>query len=103
MTLNTFFTAVVLISTVRSIEYFISESGIDDPLCGNETDPCGSLYAVSLLINKTWNEYDEIYIIDGQNDSLLMTYFILNNTNSYDPCLPIPFDKSKTINITFNP
>ena len=49
-----------------------------------------------------WDEYQtSIYIIDGQNLTQIIEYKQLNNTNQWNPCIPMPFEKDTIINITF--
>ena len=42
-----------------------------------------------------------IFIIDGQNLTQITEYKQLNNTNQWNPCIPMPFDDNITINISF--
>eukprot|EP01084_Bolivina_argentea_P271002 460959_1 len=88
-------------------KYFISKDGIDTNTCGDVSNPCGTMYYTSYLMKQNKGiDPIEIYLIDGQNETEIMQYLINNNTNNYDPCLPMPFNynefTSRAVNITFN-
>ena len=53
------------------------------------------------MINNGSDQDNEIYIINGQNISQIETYKRLNNTNKWNPCIPITFNGNKSITITF--
>ena len=55
-----------------------------------------------MLINNSseWREY-QIYIIDGQNITQIKDYQQMNNTNKWNPCIPMPFAENKQISIIF--
>ena len=66
----------------------------------------GTLYHTSMLINNINGSGFEldvyvIYIIDGQNATQIEEYKQLNNTNKWNPCIPMPFVGNKGIFITF--
>ena len=44
----------------------------------------------------------EIFVVDGQNQTQIESYIKLSNTNNWDPCIPITFNRRSTITITFN-
>eukprot|EP01084_Bolivina_argentea_P157515 274480_1 len=94
--------SLIVIGITNSAKYFISKSGINNPACGNQQNPCMSLYYVSTLITllsiNSTNEDYIINIIDGQN----YTTNSQTNTTVYNPCLPIPFKLSNDITINFN-
>eukprot|EP01084_Bolivina_argentea_P047931 88365_1 len=86
----------------QSQNYYIAKYGSDDqPMCGNITNPCGTLYFVSSCIQNSLNSEFVIIVMDGQNKSDINQYHQLQNTDNYDPCLPIPFDGEKQITIQF--
>ena len=61
------------------------------------------MYYVSYLLNKNTNfGYQELYIVDGQNETQIKEYQQLNNTNHWNPCIPMPFKYRMPITITFN-
>ena len=76
-----------------------------------KTKKGGTLYYVSLLINNpdpsqytldfNINETIHINVIDGQNKTEISKYKELNNTNNWNPCLPMPFIIIATVSITF--
>ena len=43
----------------------------------------------------------QVYIIHGQNMTQIIEYKQLNNTNQWNPCIPMPFGHDNIINITF--
>ena len=43
-----------------------------------------------------------IYVIDGQNETEIMNHIIMNDTDNYNPCLPILFTAEQDITITFD-
>ena len=43
-----------------------------------------------------------IHIIDGQNISSIQQHLSNNDTDNYNPCLPLPFTVNTAITITFN-
>eukprot|EP01083_Nonionella_stella_P046425 124337_1 len=103
--------AILLCATLplvnaQSREIHVSKKGSDHSSCGDATDPCGTLYKASLEINAT----DILYymwtvgaiFVDGQNETDINQYISSDNTNNYDPCLPIPFDPTRHIFIMFN-
>eukprot|EP01084_Bolivina_argentea_P221127 374601_1 len=96
----------LLLLHTQSNSYFVSKNGIDSNDCGNDNNPCGTLYFVSILINdgnKNYNDTDTIYIIDGQNKDTIQQYIKNNTTNNWNPCLPVTFDKTyRKLNITFD-
>ena len=49
-----------------------------------------------------WRDDYTIYIIDGQNITQIKQYMQLNNTNNWNPCIPMPFDNSIDIILIFN-
>ena len=55
-----------------------------------------------MLINNGNSQQHEICIIDGQNITQIQQYQRSNNTNNWNPCLPITFNTNKSITITFN-
>eukprot|EP01084_Bolivina_argentea_P309866 536024_1 len=89
-------------SSFGSAKYFISEHGTDASLCGNQLNPCATLYFASILINEGVNNHNEIYIVDGQNITQILFYQQLNNTHNWDPCIPTRFYGNKSLAITFN-
>ena len=44
----------------------------------------------------------EIFVDDGQNRSQIQTYIHLDNTNNWDPCIPMTFSNEYKITINFN-
>ena len=87
--------------------YYLSKNGIDHPLCGSINNPCGSLFQASSNLNNVTNEIIQqipptIYVIDGQNQSEIQRHLIMDDTNGYDPCLPLPFINSRDITIEFD-
>eukprot|EP01084_Bolivina_argentea_P258748 436350_1 len=93
-----FILSFIVISIANSVEYFISKNGTDNPACGNQHNPCMTLYYVSTLIQLSKNNVHIINIIDGQSH----TINIQNNNTIYNPCLPMPFDSSNDVTINFN-
>ena len=64
----------------------------------------GTLYHASILINSGFSDiHHQIYVIDGQNITQINDYKQLNNTDAWNPCIPMPFSGTKYmyINITF--
>ena len=57
-----------------------------------------------MLINDIadWRDEHTIYIIDGQNITQIKQYKQLNNTNKWNPCIPMPFDNSIDISLIFD-
>ena len=61
------------------------------------------MYYASILINNSpFQTNFTIYIINGQNQTQIGQYIKLNNTNQWNPCLPLPFDYTRSITITFH-
>eukprot|EP01084_Bolivina_argentea_P287748 493754_1 len=90
---NLIYLIFVSLAVIHAKKYTVSKSGIDSPDCGNETNPCGTLYKVSTLISKGyWKDHldVEIYVLDGQNTTEIINYVALNNTYNYDPCILKP-------------
>eukprot|EP01083_Nonionella_stella_P074841 203121_1 len=89
---------------------FVSRSGKDHPSCGTQADSCGTLFMASKIIRESfdWTAFDwttrgrGIYVIDGQNETQIDGYHTFSNTNTYDPCVPIPFQTSYDVSITFD-
>ena len=60
-------------------------------------------YCASMVVNNGTNlDQHEIYVIDGQNIIQIELYHESNNTNNWNPCIPIPFDALKSVTITFD-
>eukprot|EP01084_Bolivina_argentea_P146355 256289_1 len=82
-----------IIQTSNYVEYFVASNGYDSNQCGNSTNPCGTLYQTSMLIQQqssiTYEEY-RINVINGQNKNEIQNYYTLNNTNKFNPCFPKP-------------
>eukprot|EP01084_Bolivina_argentea_P171196 296589_1 len=102
LSLFLFYLCAILTQTQEIIELFVSSYGIDGDQCGDETNPCGTLYHSSKVINEMAVNQATVNVIDGQNRTEISNYYVLNNSDNYDPCLPIPFHK-KIIKIIFNP
>eukprot|EP00485_Elphidium_margaritaceum_P015027 CAMPEP_0202729254 /NCGR_PEP_ID=MMETSP1385-20130828/186035_1 /ASSEMBLY_ACC=CAM_ASM_000861 /TAXON_ID=933848 /ORGANISM="Elphidium margaritaceum" /LENGTH=1552 /DNA_ID=CAMNT_0049395511 /DNA_START=49 /DNA_END=4707 /DNA_ORIENTATION=- len=84
---------------------FVSRSGIDSPLCGTDTAPCGTLYQASVLVNAmnaTAIETAVITVLDGQNETEIVRHLSAADTGGYDPCLPVPFSVELAIEIVFD-
>eukprot|EP01084_Bolivina_argentea_P171190 296582_1 len=93
-----------IIQTSNSVEYFVASNGYDSNQCGNSTNPCGTLYQTSMLIQQQQQSFIEefrINVINGQNKNEIQQYYTLNNTNKFNPCFPKPFDSTNKIEITF--
>eukprot|EP01084_Bolivina_argentea_P282731 484023_1 len=100
--INLLYTWMAYITSKAVEQYYIGKNGFDNHICGNtETNPCGTLYFVSLFVNNSSNSKFIINVMVGQNETEILAYQKLNNTNNYDPCLPKPFDYSKQITLTF--
>eukprot|EP01083_Nonionella_stella_P105403 303163_1 len=84
-------------STVFS-EYIVSTNGLDSTGCGNWTNPCGTLYFASTLVEQSEIEQATLYVLDGQSETDIVQYHM----NPYHPCFPPPLG-SENITITFNP
>eukprot|EP01084_Bolivina_argentea_P099773 179304_1 len=97
-------TLVVLLAQIAiafvGAQYYISLNGTDVADCGEYNNPCGTLYYISyLMLHDSYPYHDPfIYIIDGQNQAQIEYYKLLNNTNGWNPCLPMTVS---TIKITF--
>eukprot|EP01084_Bolivina_argentea_P281231 481144_1 len=93
---------ILEVVTTQDFVQFVSRNGRDNNECGNQTNPCGTLYTASIHIKQSTFENCIINLIDGQNETEIINYNTLNNTNGFNPCLPIPFSSNKSIIITFN-
>eukprot|EP01084_Bolivina_argentea_P279301 477485_1 len=86
---------------VASDIVFVSKHGYDFAFCGNSTTTaCGTMYFASTIINDQHNDYE--MIINGQNKTDIINYHHLQNTNRFDPCLPVTFNNDIHITISFN-
>ena len=75
----------------------------------------GTLYQASTnmgnISSSVWHLAGvKIYVIDGQNESAILSHLVNNDTHGYDPCLPLPLNNidasrwySVDISIMFNP
>ena len=62
----------------------------------------GTLYYVSNLINDQSDFKDiEIHVTDGQNIKQIQQYQQLNNTNQWNPCIPITFHDALSVTFKF--
>lgn len=63
------------------------------------------LQSIKLCLNLIKNDTDannhEIHTIDGQNQTQILQYKQLNNTNQLNPCIPMTVKSKKSIIITF--
>ena len=60
------------------------------------------MYYVSKLINNSTDySHFKIYIIDGQNHEQIQQYQQSDNTNKFNPCIPITFNYDESVSITF--
>eukprot|EP01084_Bolivina_argentea_P160642 279709_1 len=101
---------IILIS-IYSVEsfnraYVVSKDGRDVAECGNYTNPCGTMYYASTLINNApiADDYSAsfytMYIMDGQNRSQIEQYQKLSKFfNTNNPCIPKKFEKSNYYNM----
>ena len=46
--------------------------------------------------------YYTIYVIDGQNITQIKQYKQLDNTNKWNPCIPMPFNERVSITFVYN-
>eukprot|EP01084_Bolivina_argentea_P171195 296588_1 len=99
------FSVTDTITQTPDFEYYVNSTGYDSDHCGNSTHPCGTLYQTSILIQQQQTSNGEfnfkIDVINGQNQNEILKYHTLNNTNKYNPCFPIPFDSTISIEISF--
>ena len=79
----------------------MSKNGSDTAKCGTILYPCATLYWASTKINQTYAYQEDlshiIHVIDGQNIPQIMQYKQVNETNGWNPCLPIPISGSTAI------
>eukprot|EP01084_Bolivina_argentea_P146356 256290_1 len=94
--------SVAVTQTQNAIQYFVASNGSDSHHCTNHTNPCGTLYQISVLIQtqQSLNETYKITVINGQNENEIIKHQTLNDTNHYNPCFPKPFNSSKKIEIS---
>eukprot|EP01083_Nonionella_stella_P098536 277138_1 len=91
------------------ISYYVGANGIDIMSCGmTASDPCGTLYKASELIQLSSTNVSTsfcINVLDGQNQNEITKYHTSNSvsSNGYNPCLPMLFNATLDIVITFNP
>eukprot|EP01084_Bolivina_argentea_P315469 546540_1 len=71
----------ILAACKQTNQYYLSKYGSDSDMCGNMTYPCGTLYFVSLCINRSTHAEFEVNIIDGQNKTEIDIYYQTGNTN----------------------
>eukprot|EP01084_Bolivina_argentea_P152182 265507_1 len=99
---NLIYFILVSLAATHAKKYTVSKNGIDSSDCGNETNPCGTLYKVSTFKGE-YSDDLEIYVLDGQNTTEIINYVALNNTYNYDPCILKRLTIWRDVTISFNP
>eukprot|EP01083_Nonionella_stella_P066591 175475_1 len=96
------FCTICIWISLANAQIFVGRNGYDHVSCGTRTNPCGTLFMASKILNETSTERHDIYVIDGQNETQIETYLASQTITTYDPCLPIPFESYYHIEITFD-
>eukprot|EP01084_Bolivina_argentea_P274743 468354_1 len=96
---------LIVIATNQAIDIYIDSVGLDFPDCGNETNPCGTLYHGSSFMEQIINDatFAEItFHINGQNITQITN--AINNNITYNPCTSAPINTiiNRDYSITYN-
>eukprot|EP01084_Bolivina_argentea_P107323 191888_1 len=104
---------IAIAEIANGINYYISNAGIDGNTCGTLSQPCGTMYKLSIIINPLpYNDTTNIFI-SGQNEQQLNEYISdVNFRPQHHPCLFNTLDivenhpqtkSNSSINIIFDP
>eukprot|EP01084_Bolivina_argentea_P168052 291525_1 len=99
-----FYALITLLNVIHSNSIvYVGRNGLDEVSCGvSNTLPCGTLQYASTLWNINRNE---IYVIDGQNETQIADNMNKANNYTYHPCLMRPMsitESNITIYISFD-